>query len=504
MQIICISRGSYGFGKELSVKLSEKLGYECIGREELTDRATAFGIPVGKIETAIMKRQPLNEELSIQIDLFKAFITESLCERALKHSIVYHGRTGHLILSRVPHLLRIRAIGDMESRIDMAMARMNLSREKAKIYNEEVDEDIRKWVKILYNVDCESPSFYDITINSAHLSVHNSAASLIQFAKMPEFQETPASRQILENLMLAARCRLVIGKDIRTRDIKVNVQAEKGNVTITYPPWQRKQAEVIPSILETVSNLKSIVCTVATTNILYIQEKFNSKTESFQSLVEVAEKWNAAVELVHLKSENLSEQDQQIESAEAPKKEILSSDNGGIIEETEEKKTEEQDDSGLSDTVHELIQVGRAGSVYTIYGGQQGLLSNLNRTSPYSLIVVGNVFLNLGESVRKRQKRDLLSSLADQFHVPVISAEELKEEYLFGPKQWLNMGISAGLTFLLYLIVFSFQVPILNFLNAPGTVHHLIAAGIIIVSVPIAASIIGDFAHNVLKLIKLE
>ena len=66
MQIICVSRGSFGYGNELAEKLAQKLGYDCIARENLTDSATDIGIPVGKIEAAVIKRHPITEALAIQ------------------------------------------------------------------------------------------------------------------------------------------------------------------------------------------------------------------------------------------------------------------------------------------------------------------------------------------------------------------------------------------------------------------------------------------------------
>ena len=94
MQVICISRGSYGYGKQLAERVAEKLGYPCISREKLTDGATDHGIPVGKIEMTIFKHQPLSEELGVEVDRYKAYITAALCEKALEGGFVYHGRTG--------------------------------------------------------------------------------------------------------------------------------------------------------------------------------------------------------------------------------------------------------------------------------------------------------------------------------------------------------------------------------------------------------------------------
>jgi len=509
MQIICISRYSYGYGKDLAEKLAEKLGYKCIGREELTDQATAIGIPVGKLEMAIMNHRALSEKMSIEIDRFKAFITSALCEQALKtgpgSGIVYHGRTGHLVLPGLTHVLRIRAITEMEDRIKIVTQRLHLTREKAKIYNEQVDEDIRRWVRFLYNANWEDPSLYDITINSAHLTIGNAASALTHMARLPEFQITPALQQSIEDLLLSSRCRLVIGTDERTREVKASVIAEKGRVSVTYLPQHSKQAQYIPSILKKIDGIQSLTCTIATTNILYIQEKFDPETDSFQHLVEIAEKWNAAVELIRLTSQQPTGEDIPLEPPDASATTLNPEYHGGILDDTPDAHERENDAGhGVTETLNKLIQVGRAGAAHTVYGGAQALEGRLNRTAKYSLIVVGDVFLSRGDAVRKRMKRDLISFLIDHLHVPVISTEDLKEQYLFGRKQWMETAAYAILSTLTYFYVFIYQKPILVFLSAPGTQHRILSAAAVALFTPIAAFIIGGFAHNILKLIKLE
>jgi cytidylate kinase len=508
MQIICISRYSYGYGKELAEKLAEKLGYKCIGRDELTDQATAIGIPVGKLEMTIMKHGAISEELAVEIDRYKAFITAALCEQAMKvgskGGIVYHGRTGHLVLPGLSHVMRIRAITDMEDRIEMVIQRLHLTREKAKTYNEQVDEDIRRWVRFLYNVNWEDPSLYDITINSAHLNTDNAASALVHMAQLPEFQVTPALQQTISDLLLASRCRLAIGTDERTREVKATAVCEKGHVSVTYLPQHSKQAQFIPSILEKIDGIQSLTCTIATTNILYIQEKFNPEAPSFNHLVEIAEKWNAAVELIRLTDQKATEEGLSVDETVTPSTVNRMENHGGILDDTPSAKALEVDGSGMPETINKLIQVGRAGAAHTVYGGAQALEGRLSRTVKYSLIVVGDVFLSKGDAVRKRMKRDLISFLIDHLHVPVIGNEDLKEQYLFGPKQWLQTAGYAMLSILIYLGVFNYQKPILDFLSIPGTQHRVMASAAVAVIVPIAAFIIGGFAHNILKMIKLE
>jgi cytidylate kinase len=502
MQIICISRGSFGYGNELADKLAAKLGYDCIPRESLTDSATDQGIPVGKIEAAILKRRPISEILAIQVEMMKAFISARICERALEKEVVYHGRTGHLVLPGISHVLRIRAIANDEERINMTLRRMpTLSREKAKRYNDQVDEDRRRWVRTLYNVDWEDPSLYDLTINYLNMSVENSASALVSVAQLPDFKETPSSHQAIKDTLLASQCRLAIGRGEQTRDVNVTVKADHGNVAVTYLPRQAKEAAYIPEVLEKIAGIRSIVCTVATTNILLIQEEFNPEALSLDQVIQVAEKWNASIELIRLKEH--AEMEPMAARLEGGRDASDRATDGGILDDTPVSLREE-DSEGIEKTFDKLIQVGRANTVRTIAGGAQNLLSSMNRSEKNSLVVVGDVFLSKEASVRKRMRRDLISFLGDHFKIPIISTDDLKSHYLFGAKQWLYMALYAFAAAVIYLVVFTNQMSILSFTSAPGTGHRVLSALLIAIFVPIAAWAYGSFARYLLKLIKLE
>jgi cytidylate kinase len=499
MQIICISRFSYGYGKDLAERLADKLGYQSIAREELVDKATASGIPVGKLETAIVKRQLFSEELGIEIDRFKAFMTHSLCEQALKGGIVYHGRGGHLVLPGLIHVLRIRAIANLEDRIRMVMQRMNFTRKQAKRYIEEVDEDRRKYSRFLYNVDCDDPSHYDIVINAAHLAVDNSASALIHMAQLPEFQLTPALNQKIHDLLLESKCRLAIYEDERTRGVKVTVSAEKGNVSVTYIPRHGKKAESIPSIIERIQGVKSLICTVASTNIFYIQEQFNPEVPSFKHLVEIAAKWNASVELIRLVQDDVKQESNELISSELTTSREL----GGILDDSP-VTVKKEGGYGIPETFNKLIQAGRAGACNTIHGGMKSLANKIKQEKNYSLVVVGDVFLSHNSIIRKRLKRDMISLLSDQASSPVISTDELEEQYLFRPRQWINTIIYALLSSLLLIFVFTNQKMILEFLSESEDWYRILAVVAVTLFAPLAAYFIGQFSHNIMKFLKVE
>ena len=503
MQIICISCHSYGYGKELAEKLASELGYDHIAREELADQATAYGIPVGKLETAILKHQLITEELSIEIERFKAFITAEICKRAIKGGVVYHGRMGHMVLQGLSSIIRIRATSEEKERIDRVMQRMNLNSKQAKNYIEQVDEDRCRYTKFFYNVNCNDPNLFDIISNSTNLSIDDSIAALVELIRLPEFQPTAESNQKIEDLLLQAQCRLVIAEDVRTRAAKVDIKAFQGNVSLTYLPPYAKQAEFFPQVLKSIENMRSLVCTMAATNILYIQERFNPDAETFNHLVEIAGKWNASVELVRLVHQ--TKENERLPVEETDQTEFSNRErNGGILDDTLETDEDEKDKFGVPETINKLIQAGRAGAINTIYGGVKSLSNTVRISKGNCLVVVGDVFLSSGAASQKRMKRDLISNLSDQSRVPVISSDDLKGQYLFGPKQMIKTFVFALFSVLIFYLVFTNQELILKFLTPSDTEFRIIAVLVVVISVPLAAYIIGNLWHNILKFVKLE
>ena len=134
MQIICVSRGSLSRGKELAQLLAQKLDYTLLSREDLVEAAVEEGIQVGKLETSMMKPGAFTERLARERDHYLAFSTAYLCEKIRQGPLVYHGRTGHLLLRGVGNLLRVRVLADQEYRISAAMQSLGLDRERATRY----------------------------------------------------------------------------------------------------------------------------------------------------------------------------------------------------------------------------------------------------------------------------------------------------------------------------------------------------------------------------------
>jgi cytidylate kinase len=500
MQIICVSRGSQNLGKEFACDLAQKLGYECVSREDLLEEATSRGIPIGKLETAIVKPHIYSERLALELEHYKALVTSILCQKALDHDIVYHGRTGHLLLPGVDHILKIRVVSDMEHRIESVMDKLGLSREKAKRYIEAVEDDRRKWVRKFYNVDWDIYTLYDLVLNIGQVAVGNAASAACAVARLPEFQSTPASTNVLKDLHLAAKARLALAADEKTGDMTVKVKANKGIVYVTYGFQQAEKANDISETLRGLPDAKQVVCTQAQTNLLWIQEAFDVDESAYGHVISLANTWDAAVEI--LKMTPGEEFEPIAVEAETAKRGLDTWRKTGIIDDVDSFDSPEPPD--VSKIYEKLINDGRAGGKRSVHGSQRTLLNSIDRSASYRLIVLDNLFLSKGAQVRKRLIQEWSNTLSDSLKTPVVTLEDIRSKYDFGVRQFIKMLTFGILTALIVALVFMFDDPILTFLGREGTAWRIIAAALILIFIPIFAYIYSSVTGLLLRMLKFE
>jgi cytidylate kinase len=516
MPLIFISSESKRWRRQLAEDLAKKLGYECFCREDLVESATAAGIPVGKLEMAMVKSPAMSERLARQKERYLAFITSHLCERARSHNFVYHGRAGHLLLPGIAHVMKARLVVDQESRILEAMQDLKLSSEKAREYVKNVDEDIERWVRYFYGVRRDEPGQYDIVINLENMSLPNASSLLCYMADLPDFRPTPASLKAMENRSLEARARAKLALDARTMSADLKVRAADGVATITHMPRQPNIAEIIPQVLEGLEGCKEVMCTMASTNILWVQENFNPKGEAFGQLNQLAKRWDAAIELIRFSVP--PEMENMLKGSPAPAEQAGAAngipvsggdawnraENGGI--EDDEEASANDDQGGVSATIEELINEGRSGGAHTIEGNFHDLLSAIRRDVSYSLIVLGDLFSSKSHETQTRMRRELSGYLNDRLSIPVITTDELQKKYLLGMKQYVKVLGYSAVVAALYLLVFHFQDPILSFLGGAEKplLTKVVRSAIIFLFVPAVAYLYGTVASIVLKALKFE
>lgn len=512
MSVVVISSVDEQTRRELAENLARKLGCECIGREQMIEKATEAGIPLGKLEMAVLKRSAPWERLARDKVRYLAFITAAVCERAINGNVVYHGRTAHLFFQGIPHVFKVCIVPDPEQRLHHAMGRLGLDWEKGQEYIRGLDDDLENWARFLHGVTLTSPQHFDVVFNLQNMSIQSASAFLCAMLQSPEFQPTPASLGAMKNLWLAAQARDRLMRDERTGWADLNLTAQDGRITITYMPSQSGVARAIPEVLSDLEGAGEIVCTMATTNILWIAEVFDPLSSLYGQVIDVAGRWGAAVELLRFQgvpedqNTEASPQPEIIPNAygigQAPVPKALDA-TGGVHDDEEEKSEDQQ--GGLAMTAERLIEGNIFGGANKIVGRTDNLVGVLRSDHRYSLVVIGDLFTSRNPSIRVRLKREIAGLLRERINVPVITGDELQERFLFGTRQAMQLLLFLTVAIVFFAAVFTHQEQILSFLAASEWKSWRIPATVgIALIVPVFAYFYGGAAGLILKLLKFQ
>jgi cytidylate kinase len=258
MAIITISRGTYSGGKLLAECLSDQLGYRLISREELLHGAAErFQATEEQLESALMHRPGFLEGGKLGKLHYVYCVQAELAQLVKGDNVVYHGQAGHLLLKGVPHHMRARVVANLEYRVRAAMERGKLKREKAIDYIKELDEERDKWVQWVYGIDRNDPQTYDVTINLERISMDSACVMIAESARR-DFETTPESQRIMDDLVLASEIRAKIGLDPNIHDDRIDVECDAGTVTLTGTVRSLVDADRARELARTIPGVKHI------------------------------------------------------------------------------------------------------------------------------------------------------------------------------------------------------------------------------------------------------
>lgn len=229
MPIITISRGSYSKGREVAEKLAQALHYDCISREILLEASEEFNIPEINLVRAMHNSTSVLNRFLHGKNQYINYYQYALLKRLQKDNVVYHGLVGQYFVQSIPHVLKVRILAGMEERVREVMRRDQVVEKEAENILHKDDDERRKWGLKLYGVDVWDSRLYDMVLLIDKLSVDDAVGVIADAVKKPVFQATEASRQLLNDQLMAAKIKaLLLGYSLL-----LEVQANDGAVTLS-------------------------------------------------------------------------------------------------------------------------------------------------------------------------------------------------------------------------------------------------------------------------------
>ena len=261
MAIVTISRGTYSRGKEIAENIAGALGYECISREIILEASEQFNIPEIKLARAIHDAPSVLDRFTYGKEKYIAFIRAALLKRFQNDNMVYHGLAGHAFVQKIPHVLKIRIIANLEDRVKEEVKREKISSGQARQMLVKDDAERRKWSMALYGLDTWDQRFYDMTLHLETMGVRDAVSTILHMIGRPCFQTTPESREMLENLSLSAQVEAALVHEYP----KVKAEAEKGIVFVRIRGSlidEKRITEKVNRLLDGLEGVKKVNVTI--------------------------------------------------------------------------------------------------------------------------------------------------------------------------------------------------------------------------------------------------
>jgi cytidylate kinase len=260
MTIVAISREMGSVGYEVAAAVAKALGFAYVDREILLLAAREHAVPEEKITDVADRHLSLWERFDEEKRRYLTFIEAAYYSFAEKGNLVTAGRGGPFFLPTVSHALKVRIIAPVEVRIRRIMERETLNHKAAAAKVRDYDREMAGRIDYLFGVDWTLPENYDLVINTQGNAWQFYADLLVAAARHPRFQPTPESVQRVQDLSRAAQVRAAIAKDPLTKNINVEVVAQRGQVALKGVVFSPAMMDAAASVARKVPGVTAVSC----------------------------------------------------------------------------------------------------------------------------------------------------------------------------------------------------------------------------------------------------
>ncbi|MEA3464781.1 MAG: cytidylate kinase-like family protein [Thermodesulfobacteriota bacterium] len=233
MAIITISREMGSGGQIVARNLAKKLGYPLIDGEAILEVATSYGLTAEAVKKADEKPPAFVESLDTALEIDLRRIEQIILEYALKGNVIIYGRGGQDLLTDINKVFRIRIIAPFDIRVERWAEREWLDPELSRILVRKSDQQRAGFIKYYFDRDWNDPYHYEMTINTAKLSIDKVVDLIccgIQEESLKENNEL--CKQKLLELILCKKIEISIMKSDQLDGYHLQANLNAGVVTL--------------------------------------------------------------------------------------------------------------------------------------------------------------------------------------------------------------------------------------------------------------------------------
>jgi cytidylate kinase len=233
--IIAITREMGSLGKDVARGLGEALGLPVIYHEVIDQLADRMRVRKSHVIRLLDGSAGLLERMTADKTSLSIYSADEIFAIASQgKGAVIRGWGATHLLREVPHAVCVRVCAPFELRRRRMLERLG-SDDSERVAEEIRDNDEAHSAIMRRHFDLRwaDPEHYDLVLNTKRVTVDECVSEVLSLARSPQFAETEATRQKLDDLALAARVRAALRHAPETREAHVVVVAMDGKVTLS-------------------------------------------------------------------------------------------------------------------------------------------------------------------------------------------------------------------------------------------------------------------------------
>ena len=232
MSIVAISDTLGSRGDAMGRELARRLGWAFADRDAIAKAAEQFGEAVGDLHDVTEARPSLWERFTDSKRRYLLYVEATVFDMAAHDRVVIVGHGSSIMLRDVPHALRVRVSAPERDRQTHLRDDDGLGEAAALELLRESDSERAARMRYLYDIDVDDAFLYDLTINSARVSVDEGARLMAEALGLQRVQTTAATQAEAQDRACTALARARLAADPRTRSQRVSVETHGGRVTV--------------------------------------------------------------------------------------------------------------------------------------------------------------------------------------------------------------------------------------------------------------------------------
>jgi len=255
--VITIDSATFCHGPEMADRVAKKLAIGLVAdREVFAAAAELAGVETGALERIVYGPAPVIAPSVRRTAMAVAALRVAMIDAIAADGFVYHGLLGHLLSTRLTHVLRVCLAGSLEYRLAEA-GRLEVGDREAKRRIKADDEARAQWIDLVVGLGSWDTSMYDIFVAMQKTSLEETVDLICEQAGRPVLA-LHGGEQTLADVRRAAAVNLELAREGHD----VDVVCDAGRATILIKKYsifrdrQRRELEKISLEVEGVSSVE--------------------------------------------------------------------------------------------------------------------------------------------------------------------------------------------------------------------------------------------------------